>query len=585
MSNPRKIMLFGEDEATSVIAQREDLASNEAVSNVFGIDLGTTNSAISIVKVGEPEIITLASGKKTIPSCVMWKDGEFIVGDEAYNNRSLPNVQYSVKRLMEDAHATVTFTDGDKSITMTPAEVSAEILKGIIKATNGIYGNIHDVVVTVPAYFNDIGKRNTMKACELAGLNLIALENEPSAAALEYDLPADKSSEDIIIYDLGGGTFDVTLARIIKTTTSDSDALDIYGFDNVVKGNSTSKIIKPIALGGDGRLGGDDIDMELLRIVLGKLGITEDQLSERDIKSFTHRLEQLKKAGVNQTYESTFTTTLLNGTELNKTIYIEPDDFVQSVIPIYERTKKELDRVLAESPNTASKILLVGGSTKNPIIQDMLRRDYSTFEISSVLNPDLVVSTGASVKGRILKYGDSSISSFDILPMTIGILESSTVYPVIEKNTELPVSNTQDFTTTYDNQEEMRVAIYQGNSIYKDECVYLGDLILTDIPKEKAGVPKLVITLTITANSVLMCEATINGIKKTLQLNLTSSNDKAPETKTYTREEKQVIRWREFARTLGGDNGAKLTEMLDQYPVTVSADQIKEFIRSVRKES
>ena len=326
MGNPRKMMLFENDEETSVVTVREDVANDSSIKNVFGIDLGTTNSAISIVQVGEPKIITLTNKKDTIPSCVMWKDGEFIVGDEAYNNKGLPNVQYSVKRLMEDADATVTFTDGDKSITMTPTEVSAEILKGIVKATGGMYGTVHDVVVTVPAYFNDIGKRNTMKACELAGLNLIALENEPSAAALVYDMPANVQSEDVIVYDLGGGTFDVTLARIFRSEASEFDA---YDFDNTDKAEA-SKIIKPLALGGDGKLGGDDIDNELLKIVLKKLDLDINLLTEREIKEFTARLERIKKSGIDQIYESDFECDLTDGTHFHKKVSIGPDDFIAS---------------------------------------------------------------------------------------------------------------------------------------------------------------------------------------------------------------------------------------------------------------
>lgn len=579
MGNLRKIQLFDNDENASVTAKRADIAADDSIKNVFGIDLGTTNSVISIVKKGAPEVITLNSGKKTFPSCVMWKDGEFYIGDDAYRNKGLPNVIYSVKRLMEDPSATVTFKDGDKELTMTPTEVSSEILKGIVKATDGMYGEVHDVVVTVPAYFNDIGKRNTMKACELAGLNLIALENEPSAAALEYDLPEGVVSEDVIVYDLGGGTFDVTLANIMKVSSSDAD--DIYGFGDSSEVGSSSKIIKPIAIGGDAKLGGDDIDNELFKIVARKIKLDPDSVTDIDTKKITSKLERLKKAGVDQTYEMEFKATLKDGTYVDTKVFVTPEDFVDSCEPIYRRTRKVLNKVLAERPNSASKILLVGGSTKNPIIQDFLHRDYSTFEISSALNPDLVVSTGASVKGRIIKYGDSSISSFDILPITIGILDGETmVTPVIKKNEELPVSHAAKFTTEIDNQEYMRVSIYQGNSTFKDECVHLGDLMIDGIPKAKAGEPVLVVNLTITANNVLTCEATINGETKSLSLNLNNADTTVAHE--HTKEEKKLLRWREFARTLGGDAGKKLNEMLDGYPDSYSEKEIKDYIRSVR---
>lgn len=578
MSTPRKIKVFDNNEAESIITQRNDIAADTSIKNIFGIDLGTTNSAISIVKGGKSQIITLSNGKNTIPSCVMWTNGEFIIGDEAYKNKGLPNVQYSVKRLMEDAFAKVTFKDGDNQIEMTPTEVSAEILKGIVRAAGDMYGIIHDVVVTVPAYFNDIGKRNTMKACELAGLNLIALENEPSAAALEYELPANKMSEDVLIYDLGGGTFDITLARITKMQPAE-DAFAAYGFDNASVGKA-SKIIRPLALGGNGKLGGDDIDNELFNIVMHKLGIRPENVPERATKEFTAKLEQFKKCGVESVYSTDFNYTLLDGTEVNVDAIITPDDFVASVEPIYKKTKREINRVLKETANTASKILLVGGSTKNPIIREKLRNDYSSFEISATLHPDEVVSLGAATKGRILKYGDASIASFDILPITIGILDGSdNIVPVIKKNTELPVSASSPFTTEQDNQTSMRVVIYQGNSTFREDCVCLGELMITGIPKKKAGEPRLYVNLTITANNVLICEAVVEGIKKTLQLSL-NNEESAPKEHVMAREEKCLVRWRNLAKKLDGSKKDEFINLLDGYPSTVSADTIRDYIKT-----
>lgn len=573
MNTPRKITVFDNDEQTSVITQREDVAGNNSIKNIFGIDLGTTNSAISVVKGGRPEIIQV-DDNDTIPSCVMWKNGEFIVGKEAYNNKALPNVVYSVKRLMEDPNATVTLVDGENTITMTPVEVSAEILKGIVRATHGKYGDIHDVVVTVPAYFNDIGKRNTMSACELAGLNLIALENEPSAAALEYDLPEGVTSEDILIYDLGGGTFDITLARISQL--SKAPEFDIYNFTNA-NATKVSKIIKPMALGGNGRLGGDDIDDALFNIVFDKIGLKREQLSLSDVKKYTARFERLKKGGVNELYETVIDCTLIDGTTVNEQVHIGPDDFIEATMGVYKKTRKEILRVLKEVPNNVSKILLVGGSTKNPIIREQLKKDFPNFEISATLHPDEVVALGASVKGRIIKYGDSSISSFDILPMTIGILDcSDVIIPVLKKNTELPTTASSPFTTERDMQEEMRVAIYQGNSTFKDECVYLGDLIISGIPKAPAGEPQLLVKLTVTANNVLICEASVDGITKTLQLSL---NNDSVATKGATREEKSLIRWRALIPKFTGKKREEFERLLAQYPDKVDRNMIRDFLK------
>ena len=577
MNKPRKITVFGDNEETSVITQREDLASNEEITNVFGIDLGTTNSAISIVKGGRPEIIPV-NGKDTIPSCVMWRDGKFIVGLEAYNNKALPNVVYSVKRLMESPYATVTLVDGDKSITMTPTEVSAEILKGIIAATDGKYGEIKDVVVTVPAYFNDIGKRNTMEACHLAGLNLVALENEPSAAALQYDLKEGVESEDVLIYDLGGGTFDVTLARISQLSNAD---FDIYGFGNA-SNTQASKVIRPLALGGNGTLGGDDIDNNLFDIVVNKIHLKRDDFELVDVKTYTAQLERMKKSNVRGQFQTMIDATLKDGREVHEKVVITPEDFMDATMPVYKKARKEVLRVLKEVTNHVTKLLLVGGSTKNPIIREALVHDFPQFEISATLHPDEVVALGASVKGRILKYGDSNIASFDILPMTIGILDcSGSVIPVISKNAELPVTASAPFTVEHEGQTEMRVAVYQGNSTFKEECVYLGDLVIDGIPTNTEKSPELLVRLTVTANNVLICDAFVEGIHKSLQLSL---NNDSVSTKTVSRDEKALIRWRALADKFTGEKRKKFEKLLEDYPEKVSRDDVRAFLKANLKE-
>ena len=259
----KKITAFGE---TKTLFVKKDTSLNDS-KPVFGIDLGTTNSAISIIKDGRyVETIKLKNGKYTMPSCVWFHHNKFIVGDEAYRNRDKEDsVVYSVKRLMQDTKATVTLRDGNETITMTPAEVSAEILKGLVEHTEGMYGKVEDVVVTVPAYFEQSGIDATRKACELAGLNLIGIANEPTAASLCYDIkPEDGNSKDIIVYDLGGGTFDVTLARITMDSSVDNGIADLYGLDSSDE-EEPSKVVTTLFVDGDAHLGGDDIDLKTLQ--------------------------------------------------------------------------------------------------------------------------------------------------------------------------------------------------------------------------------------------------------------------------------------------------------------------------------
>ena len=232
-----KMNFFNKSSETPVFKDKSDLAQklNGRVEPAFGIDLGTTNSAISvIINNNKPEPIILTSGKKTMPSCVLWNGSKqgFIVGEEAYKRiNEVEHCVYSIKRKMQDPNYTRTFSYGGESITMTPAEISAEILKALVQQTGGMYGEIKDVIVTVPAYFDTTGRAATIEACKLAGLNLLGLLVEPSAAALTYNLD-DNNAKNIIVYDLGGGTFDISLIRLSSTEKSSDDFDDIYGFDD-----------------------------------------------------------------------------------------------------------------------------------------------------------------------------------------------------------------------------------------------------------------------------------------------------------------------------------------------------------------
>ena len=276
---------------------------NGRVEPAFGIDLGTTNSAISvIINNNKPEPIVLTSGKKTMPSCVLWNGSKqgFIVGEEAY--RRIDEVEhcvYSIKRHMEDPNYTRTFSYGGEEITMTPAEISAEILKALVKQTKGMYGEINDVIVTVPAYFNTTGREATIKACELAGLNLLGLLVEPSAASLTFGLD-DGTAKNIMVYDLGGGTFDISLIRLSSTSKNDDDFGDIYGFDDEADeaadtaDNDFEMHYKVIDTNGDSHLGGDDCDLALYSIVEERLkekGVNVELLSDSFKAGMIRRLE------------------------------------------------------------------------------------------------------------------------------------------------------------------------------------------------------------------------------------------------------------------------------------------------------
>lgn len=564
----------------------KDLVKDTAA---FGIDLGTTNSAISIIPTGNhPVIITLKDGKTTMPSCVMWtgNDNEFIVGREAYERRYSESCIYSVKRFMQDVNAVVTLKKGEKKLTMRPAEVSAEILKGLVKEAGDTYGEIKDVVVTVPAYFDINGKKATKEAVELAGLNLLGIIAEPTAASLCYELSPDEGcSKDIMVYDLGGGTFDVSLVRITDSSvTSEREALaKLYGFDDV-KDNAVGRTVSVISSDGDTHLGGDDIDTELFNVVMG---IIREQgfsgkVSREDREHIILGLEKLKKSGVNSTYIHTIKFT---DPEESYRITITPNEFMKALEPIYQKTKVIIERVLSENRNSANTLVMVGGSTKNPQLIGRLRRDYPSFIINNAFPPDESVSLGAGIHAKELKFGEKAVSVFDSLAIGIGIVEGDKLKTIIPKNSQYPVTKTKTFTNVADNQDTVEIQIMQGNSIYTEEAVYLGKLVIDNLPKVPAETLDIDINLAINANGILNCNTVISNpishempIKRELSLNLSKAG--SGEVRKLSKDEKLLKKWRKKVDSLPEAESKILQQMISEYPDVYDKYTIMDYIRS-----
>jgi len=580
MANTRKMNAFNKD----VINRME--GDFDESRPVFGIDLGTTNSAVSVITSGEkPTPIRLKNGRFTMPSCVMWKGGRFIVGDEAYRHRECANVVYSVKRHMQSVGKTVKFRDGSKTLEMTPAQVSAKILEGLVEQAGTLYGEIVDVIVTVPAYFDQNGRNATREACELAGLNLIDILNEPTAAALCYDVEDDKVTE-FVTFDFGGGTFDATLARVICESGTDGsdDAMDIYGFDDGGE-KETGKTIECIAIKGDSHLGGDDIDRDLYKIVCRKLqgmGVDTSLFSREYRESLILRLENLKKSSSVFMHSMNICTDLIRGgVHVEQEVMLSTQDFLDALMPSYRRCKKILDELLYENESHAKKIILVGGSTKNPLLVQQMRRDYPDFEISNALDQDLAVTMGAAVKGKISKFGSDEIRIFDILPMSIGVLDDGHVTPVLVAGSVLPAMDSRNFTTVVDGQEQMRLEVLQGNSPNPDKCVSLGHLVFKGIPKAPAGGISLSVSLTVSAASQLICVGTVNGESQTMNLDLTGETSPS---EGMSRDEQLLKRWRRQADSMEDrEAGEMLNRLIDGYPDFSSKKDIMQFIKEHRE--
>lgn len=568
----------------------------------FGIDLGTTNSAISVgLESGFSQIITLSNGKRTMPSVVKYlgsevgeelslKDSDvvlyeeqyYLVGQRAYDTNIDGSIITSVKRHMQETEYNIILEKDGEKTELTAVEISALILMGLIKQTNAMYGKIEDVVITVPAYFNQIGVSNTKEACEIAGLNCLSILREPTAAALNYNLGSSGiSTEYAIVYDLGGGTFDVSLVRISERNDV-KELAELYGIKLKDDGNSTGKIIEPQYIDGDGQLGGDDYDLELYKILVKKMekwaADTNIEISEEYIthnsKRRLIRIMQQAKTNLSGAHRLNVVCELNNGTEYKIPITFELEDFARAFVPIYKRTSEKLNNVLANANCPVDTIILMGGSTKNPLITQMLTADYPGFTINSSLDPDESVATGAGIKAINYKYGDSNVQIFDVLPQSIGILEGGKVKPLIMRNSQLPVSVKKYLTTITDNQTQMRLKIYQGNSSFPEECTVLGDLVMRDIKPAPKGNPILGAVLSINTESLLTCKAIIDGRTEEVILDLNKV-----ETVSTAKVERIVLRWKRVAESLDSKNRDILINMIMEYPEKRSKEEIASFIR------
>lgn len=549
----------------------------------LGIDLGTTNSCAAILKEGAiPKVIPMRNGNKTLQSCVMWtgKGDEYVVGQTAYNNRYKPNVIYSVKRLMgTDEKVVLTYNKKEK--VLTPEEVSAKILMELMDNVKDTYGEIKDVVITVPAYFNNKQLEATRKAGELAGLNVLKTFREPTAASLVYDVKANNAREELIlVYDLGGGTFDVSLLRVSNDVDC-SDLDELYGFpENVAKDTSNGKTLAVIKTDGDSRLGGDDIDNELFNIIMDKLksqGLDVDHLAREYKEELKLNLERKKKNG-SMMYELVIKTKLndAKGTKVDTKVILSPDDFYEATRRIYKRTKARVDSVLnGINVNTISSIVLVGGSTKSIELKRMLRSDFPGIQINDALNPDEAVALGAAVEANRVKYaGETNVQVFDVLPQAIGISADMRVNRVIPKNQVVPYSAVRQFTNSRDDQEVISVDVYQGNSPIEEECTFLGTLKIDNIPKGPAGTVPILVKLTVNAEGLLKCAVKVGDIfeEKTL-VNLFAGTieKKEPSKEGITKDltpiqARKYNRWKRFASTTkDAEVGKLLLTLLEEY--------------------
>lgn len=477
-----------------------------ASNKVIGIDLGTTNSAVAVMEGGKPKIITNPDGSRTTPSVVAFKNGEIQVGEVAKRQEiTNPNTVRSIKSHMGEEGYTVDI-DGKK---YTPQQISAMILQYIKGYAEDYLGDtVSEAVITVPAYFNDAQRQATKDAGKIAGLDVKRIINEPTAAALAYGLDKQDKDEKIIVYDLGGGTFDVSVLEL---------------GDGVFQVLSTN---------GDTHLGGDDFDQRIIDYLVAEfkkengVDLAQDKMALQRLKDAAEKAKK-ELSGVNQTEISLpFIASNDNG-PLHLQTTLTRAKFNELTHDLVEKTKIPFENALKDaglSTSDIDEVILNGGSTRIPAVQEAVK-EWSGKEPNHSINPDEAVALGAAVQGGVLTGDVKDVVLLDVTPLSLGIETMGGVMTkLIEKNTTIPTSKSQTFSTAADNQTAVDIHVLQGERPMAADNKSLGRFQLTDIPAAPRGIPQIEVTFDIDKNGIVNVSAKDKGTGKEQKITIKDSN-------------------------------------------------------------